>query len=43
MPEGWIDQTVSLQPNDISKYMENNETLQGIVKECDDNYNLHIF
>lgn len=42
MPEGWLDQAVTLQPNDISKYMENNETLQGIVKECDNNYNLHI-
>jgi len=42
MPEGWEDRTTILGQNDINKYLQNNQTLQGIVEECDSNYNLHI-
>ena len=42
MPEGWIDKATILGQNDINKYLQNNQTLQGIVEECDSNYNLHI-
>lgn len=41
-PEGWIDETAMLGQSDISKFMQNKQTLQGIVDECDNNYNLHI-
>lgn len=41
-PEGWIDEAAMIGQNDIGRFMQNNQTLQGIVKECDNNYNLHI-
>lgn len=41
-PEGWIDKTAMLEQNDIEKYLQNNQTLQGIVEECDSNYNLYV-
>lgn len=41
-PEGWMDNTAHLNAENIVKYMQNNETLQGIVEKCDENYNLHI-
>lgn len=42
MPEGWIDEKSVLNEQNITQYMQNNKTLQGIVEECDDKYNLHI-
>lgn len=41
-PEGWNNEITGVTPNNIKDYIHTNKTLQGIVKECDDNYNLHI-
>ena len=42
VPEGWNNEITKLNQTDIDKYMKNKEILQGLVRECDDNYNLHI-
>lgn len=41
-PEGWNNEITPLNKNKINTYMQKNATLQGLVKECDDNYNLYI-
>lgn len=43
MPEGWNNQISKLDTTeDIIDKMENQEILQGLVKSCDEKYNLHI-
>lgn len=42
MPEGWNNEISKLDSQTIEKCIETKETLQGIVKECDEEYNLHI-
>lgn len=41
-PEGWNNEITPLDQNNINNYIQTNQTLQGLVKECDDNYNLYI-
>ncbi len=41
-PEGWNNEITQLNQQEIEKYRKNKQTLQGIVKKCDANYNLHI-
>lgn len=41
-PEGWNHEITPLDQENINKYINTNEVLQGLVKECDDNYNLYI-
>lgn len=41
-PEGWNNEITKINKENIDKYIQNQETLQGLVKECDDNYNLHV-
>lgn len=41
-PEGWNEEITELTSKNIDSYLHTNEILQGLVKECDDNYNLHI-
>ena len=41
-PEGWSNEISQLDESNIENYIEKNETLQGIVKKCDDNYNLYV-
>lgn len=41
-PEGWNNEITPLDKNNINSYRQTKETLQGLVKECDDNYNLYI-
>lgn len=41
-PEGWNNEISDINENNIDKYIENNETLQGLVKKCDEQYNLYI-
>ena len=41
-PEGWNNEITELKKEDIDEYMQTKETLQGLVKECDEEYNLHI-
>ena len=41
-PEGWNNEVTKLDERNWKSYKENNETLQGLVKRCDDNYNLYV-
>ena len=41
-PEGWNNEISQLNENNIGQYIEKKEILQGLVKECDKNYNLYI-
>ena len=42
MPEGWDNEVTKINKENINHYIETNETLQGLVKKCDENNNLHI-
>ncbi len=41
-PEGWNNEISKVDKKNIYTYMENSEILQGLVKSCDENYNLYI-
>ena len=41
-PEGWNHEITTLNQANLEDYMNEKEILQGLVKECDDNYNLYI-
>ena len=42
LPEGWNNEITKVNKTNIKQYMQNKEILQGLVKECDINYNLYI-
>lgn len=42
IPEGWDNSVSTLDGNNINEIINNQVTLQGIVTNCDENYNLHI-
>ncbi len=42
MPEGWMQTCVTINKNKIQEYIQTREILQGKVKKCDENYNLHV-
>ena len=42
MPEGWNNENLKIDKNSIEECIKSNKTLQGIVEECDEKYNLHI-
>ena len=42
VPEGWNNEITKLDETNIEEYIQKKEILQGLVKECDDNYNLYI-
>ena len=42
LPEGWNNEITKVDKTNIEEYIHNREILQGLVKECDDNYNLYI-
>lgn len=41
-PEGWNNEVTKVNKENIYKYIQNQEILQGLVKECDNNYNLYV-
>ena len=41
-PEGWNNEITKVDKSNLKTYMENNETLQGLVRNCDDKYNLYV-
>ena len=41
-PEGWNNEITPLDKEHINSYMQTEEILQGLVKKCDENYNLYI-
>ena len=43
IPEGWNNEITKLDTvEELKGCLENQTTLQGLVKSCDENYNLHI-
>lgn len=42
IPEGWNNEIRKLNEANLREYIQNQDTVQGLVKECDDNYNLYI-
>lgn len=42
MPEGWNNEITKLDINNVNQYIQTGDTLQGLVKECDEKYNLHV-
>ncbi len=41
-PEGWENEITRLNENNVNRYYNEGNILQGLVKECDEQYNLHI-
>lgn len=41
-PEGWDYDAKPITKETIYKFIDNGETLQGIVSSCDEDYNLHV-
>lgn len=41
-PEGWNHEITPVDQAKINNYIDKDEILQGLVKECDDNYNLYV-
>lgn len=42
VPEGWDNEITKVNKDNLKEIQENQTTLQGLVRECDENYNLHI-
>lgn len=42
VPEGWNNEITTIDKKNIEQYMQKGQILQGLVKECDTKYNLHI-
>lgn len=42
MPEGWNNEITKLDINNVNQYIQTGDTLQGLVKKCDEKYNLHV-
>ena len=42
VPEGWNNEITKIDTNNINSYINNKNVLQGLVRECDKNYDLHI-
>jgi ribosomal protein S1 len=42
IPEGWIETKEEYEINSLKDAMQNSKTMQGLVYECDSNYNLHV-
>ena len=41
-PEGWNNEITKVDKTNLKTYMENNKTLQGLVRNCDNKYNLYV-
>lgn len=42
LPEGWINEKLDLNKELLEDYIHSGKTLQGIVAQCDEEYNLHV-
>lgn len=42
IPEGWENANESFSKNDLEQAMNDKSILQGVVENCDSNYNLHV-
>lgn len=42
VPEGWNNEITSLNQENLQAYIDDHKTLQGLVKECDQDYNLYV-
>lgn len=41
-PEGWNHEITQVNQDNIEQYIKTKQTLQGIVDQCDEQYNLHV-
>ncbi len=41
-PEGWNHEITQLSQENINQYIKEDQILQGLVQECDEDYNLYI-
>lgn len=41
-PEGWNNEVTPINQANLENYIKKDEILQGLVNECDNDYNLHI-
>ena len=41
-PEGWNNEITKVDKTNLKTYMDSNKTLQGLVRNCDDKYNLYV-
>ena len=42
VPEGWNNEITKIDSKNIKSYIDNKNILQGLVRECDSNYDLHV-
>lgn len=42
LPEGWNHQLSNINEKNIKEYINNDTIYQGVVENCDDEYNLHV-
>ncbi len=42
VPEGWNNEITTINKGNVKQYIQKGEILQGLVKKCDEQYNLHI-
>lgn len=42
LPEGWNNQLSNINEENIKEYINNDTIYQGVVENCDDEYNLHV-
>ncbi len=42
LPEGWEENISDIQRENINEYIYKDSTLQGVVQECDKDFNLHV-
>ena len=42
IPEGWVENKLDYSIDNIKEAYENGKIIQGLVYDCDSNYNLHI-
>lgn len=42
LPEGWNHQLSNINEENIKEYINNDTIYQGVVENCDDEYNLHV-
>ena len=42
IPEGWENANEAFSKNDLERAMNDKCILQGVVENCDSNYNLHV-
>lgn len=42
MPEGWNNEITQVDINNANKYIQTGDIVQGLVRQCDEKYNLYV-